>query len=188
MKPLKNKIVQARMSEDELVDFEAVKDVLHAKTNSEAIRLMVKDEQTIETVAKRQNAEKETPLKNLKVLLHEDRLAMTKALMGITNPTDEDKLDKLLKKFADIQAQLAGLMWSLSNINNNANQVAKVMNTAAKTDPANSEAWTWTNSQLYKIGQQLDALSKQLYDIEVALHLRKKVGTIVSVGDTFNQA
>lgn len=58
MKPLKNKIVQARMSEDELMDFEAVKNVLHAKTNSEAIRLMVKDEQTIETAAKRQNGEK----------------------------------------------------------------------------------------------------------------------------------
>lgn len=188
MKPLKNKIVQARMSEDELMDFEAVKNVLHAKTNSEAIRLMVKDEQTIETAAKRQNGEKETPLENLEVLLHEDRLAMTKALMGITQPTDKNKLDTLLKKFADIQAQLAGLMWSLSNINNNANQVAKVMNMVAKTDPSDEEAWNWTNNQLFKIGQRLSTLSKQIYEIEVALHLRKKVGTIVSVGDTFNQA
>lgn len=46
------------MSEDELMDFEAVKNVLHAKTNSEAIRLMVKDEQTIETASKRQNGGK----------------------------------------------------------------------------------------------------------------------------------
>lgn len=46
------------MSEDELMDFEAVKNVLHAKTNLEAIRLMVKDEQTIETAAKRQNGGK----------------------------------------------------------------------------------------------------------------------------------
>lgn len=113
---------------------------------------------------------------------------MTKALMGITQPTDKNKLDTLLKKFADIQAQLTGLMWSLSNINNNANQVAKVMNMVAKTDPSDEEAWNWTNNQLFKIGQRLSTLSKQIYEIEVALHLRKKVGTIVSVGDTFNQA
>lgn len=68
MKPLKNKIVQARMSEDELADFEAVKNILHAKTSSEAIRLMVEDEQAIEIAAKRQDDEDVTPLDNLTVL------------------------------------------------------------------------------------------------------------------------
>lgn len=188
MKPLKNKIVQARMSEDELADFEAVKNILHAKTSSEAIRLMVKDEQAIEIAAKRQDDEDVTPLDNLTVLLKEDRLAMTKTLMGITQPTDEAKLDDLLKKFADIQAQLAGLMWSLTNINNNANQVAKIMNVAAKIDPANEEAWNWTNAQLFQIGKQLAILSRQLNNVEFSLKLRKQVNTVVSSGDTFNQA
>ena len=44
MKPLKDKLIQSRLDEDELADFDKVKKLLNVKSNSVAIRQMIKDE------------------------------------------------------------------------------------------------------------------------------------------------
>ena len=44
MKPLKDKLIQSRLDEDELADFDKVKKLLDVKSNSVAIRQMIKDE------------------------------------------------------------------------------------------------------------------------------------------------
>lgn len=44
MKPLKDELIQSRLDEDELADFDKVKKLLDVKSNSVAIRQMIKDE------------------------------------------------------------------------------------------------------------------------------------------------
>lgn len=47
MKPLKNKLIQARLSEDELADFDEVKHELGLTGNSKAMRQMIRDEKLL---------------------------------------------------------------------------------------------------------------------------------------------
>lgn len=47
MKPLKNKLIQTRLSEDELADFEAVKHELEIAGSSKAMRQMIRDEKLL---------------------------------------------------------------------------------------------------------------------------------------------
>ena len=48
MKPLKDELIQSRLDEDELADFDKVKKLLDVKSNSVAIRQMIKDEIMLE--------------------------------------------------------------------------------------------------------------------------------------------
>lgn len=44
MKPLRDKLIQSRLDEDELSDFDEVKKMLGEENNSKAVRRMIKDE------------------------------------------------------------------------------------------------------------------------------------------------
>ena len=44
MKPLRNKLIQSRLDEDEMADFDKVKKLLGEENNSKAVRQMIKDE------------------------------------------------------------------------------------------------------------------------------------------------
>ena len=44
MKPVRDKLIQSRLDEDELSDFDEVKKMLGEENNSKAVRRMIKDE------------------------------------------------------------------------------------------------------------------------------------------------
>jgi len=72
--------------------------------------------------------------------------------MGITDTKTASQLSVLQNQFADIQAQMEGIMYSVTKMGNNLNQVAKVMNMTAKQDEdlTDTDLWKWIASQLFE--------------------------------------
>ena len=86
MKPLRDKLIQSRLDEDELADFDEVKKQFGEKNNSKAVRQMIKDEMMLkksEEEWKKGNLDMVTAL--ITKLSDEGRLPLTEALMGITD-------------------------------------------------------------------------------------------------------
>lgn len=177
MKPLKDKLIQTRLDEDELADFDDVKKLLNVSKNSDAIRQMIKDEVMLE---KAKGEWKEGNTDYVSVLLtklsNEGRLPLTQAVMGITDTKTASQLSVLQNQFADIQSQLEGIMFSATKMGNNLNQIARVMNTAAKEDESLSDTdlWKWLTSRLFESYRYLSVLKKKVADFKVELGLAKK--------------
>lgn len=177
MKPLKDKLVQARLDEDELADFDEVKTLMNVSKNSDAIRQMVKDEMMLAKVKdewKQGNIDTVTTL--VTKLSDEGRLPLSEALMGITDTKTASQLSILQNQFSDIQSQLSAIMFSATQMGNNLNQIAKVMNTAAKQDEdlTDAEMWKWITSQLFDSSRYLAVLKKKLRDLKVEIGLSKR--------------
>ena len=177
MKPLKDKLVQARLDEDELADFDEVKTLMNVSKNSDAIRQMVKDEMMLANAKdewKQGNIDTVTTL--VTKLSDEGRLPLSEALMGITDTKTASQLSILQNQFSDIQSQLSAIMFSATQMGNNLNQIAKVMNTAAKQDEdlTDAEMWKWITSQLFDSSRYLAVLKKKLRDPKVEIGLSKR--------------
>lgn len=95
MKPLKDELIQSRLDEDELADFDKVKKLLDVKSNSVAIRQMIKDEM------------RKPEMNGSKVIL---------TLIGITGTKTSSQLSILQNQFADIQSQLESIMYSVTKM------------------------------------------------------------------------
>ncbi|HJA91085.1 MAG TPA: MobC family plasmid mobilization relaxosome protein [Candidatus Jeotgalibaca merdavium] len=177
MKPLKDKLIQSRLDEDELADFDKVKKLLDVKSNFVAIRQMIKDEIMLE---KARNEWKQGNIDVVSALLtklsDEGRLPLSEALMGITDTKTSSQLSILQNQFADIQSQLESIMYSVTKMGNNLNQVAKVMNTAVKEDEdlTDSDLWKWSASQLFENSRYLSVLKKKVHDFKIEVGLEKK--------------
>ena len=177
MKPLKDKLVQARLDEDELADFDEVKTLMNVSKNSDAIRQMVKDEMML---AKAKDEWKQGNIDTVTTLVtklsDEGRLPLSEALMGITDTKTASQLSILQNQFSDIQSQLSAIMFSTTQMGNNLNQIAKVMNTAAKQDEdlTDAEMWKWITSQLFDSSRYLAVLKKKLRDLKVEIGLSKR--------------
>lgn len=177
MKPLKDKLVQARLDEDELADFDEVKTLMNVSKNSDAIRQMVKDEMML---AKAKDEWKQGNIDTVTTLVtklsDEGRLPLSEALMGITDTKTASQLSILQNQFSDIQSQLSAIMFSATQMGNNLNQIAKVMNTAAKQDEdlTDAEMWKWITSQLFDSSRYLAVLKKKLRDLKVEIGLSKR--------------
>ena len=153
MKPLRNKLIQSRLDEDEMADFDEVKVRLGEKNNSKAVRRMIQDEMMLKKAEeewKKGNTDYISIL--LTKLSDEERLPLTQAVMGITDTKTASQLSVLQNQFADIQAQMEGIMYSVTKMGNNLNQVAKVMNMTAKQDEdlTDTDLWKWIASQLFE--------------------------------------
>ena len=187
MKPLKDKTIQARVDIDELAQFVEVKHLLNAKTNSDAIRQMTLDEKKINDAVKNWDKDDGSLLPLLKEnYQNQGRLPMLQVMHGIANTDSQVKLDKLWNTYQNLDVQLSSLLWSMSNLTNNLNQVAHALNIAKDEDPDDENTWNWTNAQLVKLMQTGSAIKYQLSTIQVALGLREKdVKTHVSPGNTF---
>ena len=177
MKPLKDKLIQARLDEDELTNFGEVKKLLGEKNNSKAIRQMIKDEIMLKKAKeewKKGNTDVVTTL--VTKLSDEDRLPLTEALMGITDTKTSSELSILQNQFVDIQSQLEAIMMSVTKMGNNLNQIAKVMNTAAKEneDLMDTELWKWISSRLFEDSRYLSVFKKKIADFKVEVGLAKK--------------
>ena len=177
MKPLRDKLIQSRLDEDELSDFDEVKKQLGEKNNSKAVRQMIKDEMMLkksEEEWKKGNLDMVTAL--ITKLSDEGRLPLTEALMGITDTKTSSQLSILQNQFSDIQSQLEAIMMSVTQMGNNLNQIAKVMNTAAKEneDLTDTDLWKWISSRLFEDSRYLSVLKKKIADFKVEVGLAKR--------------
>ena len=177
MKPLRNKLIQSRLDEDEMADFDKVKKLLGEENNSKAVRQMIKDEMMLKKAEeewKKGNTDYISIL--LTKLSDEERLPLTQAVMGITDTKTASQLSVLQNQFADIQAQMEGIMYSVTKMGNNLNQVAKVMNMTAKQDEdlTDTDLWKWIASQLFENSRYLSVLKKKLHDFKSEVGLIKE--------------
>lgn len=177
MKPLRDKLIQSRLDEDELADFDEVKKQLGEKNNSKAVRQMIKDEMMLkksEEEWKKGNPDMVTAL--ITKLSDEGRLPLTEALMGITDTKTSSQLSILQNQFSDIQSQLEAIMMSVTQMGNNLNQIAKVMNTVAKEneDLTDTDLWKWISSRLFEDSRYLSVLKKKIADFKVEVGLKEK--------------
>ncbi|WOZ73707.1 plasmid mobilization relaxosome protein MobC [Limosilactobacillus reuteri] len=177
MKPLRDKLIQSRLDEDELADFDELKKQFGEKNNSKAVRRMIKDEMMLkksEEEWKKGNLDMVTAL--ITKLSDEGRLPLTEALMGITDTKTSSQLSILQNQFSDIQSQLEAIMMSVTQIGNNLNQIAKIMNTAAKEneDLTDTDLWKWISSRLFEDSRYLSVLKKKIADFKVEVGLAKR--------------
>ena len=177
MKPLRDKLIQSRLDEDELSDFDEVKKQLGEKNNSKAVRQMIKDEMMLKKAEeewKKGNTDYISIL--LTKLSDEERLPLTQAVMGITDTKTSSQLSVLQNQFSDIQSQLEAIMMSVTQMGNNLNQIAKVMNTVAKEDEdlTDTDLWKWISSRLFEDSRYLSVLKKKIADLKVEVGLKEK--------------
>ena len=177
MKPVRDKLIQSRLDEDELADFDEVKKQLGEKNNSKAVRQMIKDEMMLKKAKeewKKGNTDMVTEL--VTKLSDEGRLPLVEALMGIMDTKTSSQLSILQNQFSDIQSQLEAIMMSVTQMGNNLNQIAKVMNTAAKEneDLTDTDLWKWTSSRLFEDSRYLSVLKKKIADFKVEVGLAKR--------------
>ena len=176
MKPLRDKLIQSRLDEDELSDFDEVKKMLGEENNSKAVRRMIKDEIMLKKAKeewKKGNADMVTEL--VTKLSDEGRLPLVEALMGNTDTKTSSQLSILQNQFSDIQSQLEAIMMSVTQMGNNLNPIAKVMNTAAKEDEdlTDTDLWKWISSRLFEDSRYLSVLKKKIADFKVEVGLAK---------------
>ena len=177
MKPLRDKLIQSRLDEDELADFDEVKKQFGEKNNSKAVRQMIKDEMMLKKAEeewKKGNTDYISIL--LTKLSDEERLPLTQAVMGITDTKTSSQLSVLQNQFSDIQSQLEAIMMSVTQMGNNLNQIAKVMNTVAKEDEdlTDTDLWKWISSRLFEDSRYLSVLKKKIADLKVEVGLKEK--------------
>lgn len=177
MKPLRDKLIQSRLDEDDLSDFDEVKKMLGEENNSKTVRRMIKDEMMLKKAKeewKKGNTDMVTEL--VTELSDEGRLPLVEALMGITDTKTSSQLSILQNQFSDIQSQLEAIMMSVTQMGNNLNQIAKVMNTAAKEDEnlTDTDLWKWISSRLFEDSRYLSVLNKKIADFKVEVGLAKK--------------
>ena len=177
MKPLRDKLIQSSLDEDELSDFDEVKKMLGEENNSKAVRRMIKDEMMLKKAKeewKKGNTDMVTEL--VTKLSDEGRLPLVEALMGITDTKTSSQLSILQNQFSDIQSQLEAIMMSVTQMGNNLNQIAKVMNTAAKEDEdlTDTDLWKWISSRLFEDSRYLSVLKKKIADFKVEVGLAKR--------------
>ncbi|MDM8219256.1 plasmid mobilization relaxosome protein MobC [Limosilactobacillus mucosae] len=177
MKPVRDKLIQSRLDEDELADFDEVKKMLGEENNSKAVRRMIKDEMMLKKAKeewKKGNTDMVTEL--VTKLSDEGRLPLVEALMGITDTKTSSQLSILQNQFSDIQSQLEAIMMSVTQMGNNLNQIAKVMNTAAKEDEdlTDTELWKWISLRLFEDSRYLSVLKKKIADLKVDVGLKEK--------------
>ena len=177
MKPLRNKLIQSRLDEDEMADFDKVKKLLGEENNSKAVRQMIKDEMMLKKAEeewKKGNTDYISIL--LTKLSDEERLPLTQAVMGITDTKTSSQLSVSQNQFSDIQSQLEAIMMSVTQMGNNLNQIAKVMNTVAKEDEdlTDTDLWKWISSRLFEDSRYLSVLKKKIADLKVEVGLKEK--------------
>lgn len=163
MKPLKDKLIQSRMDKNELAQFHDVKKILGTKTNSDTVRKMVVDELLIQRIKDEwKGGHTNEVMKWVQIMDNFGRPAMAQTILGISQPKSKVALQQTMDTYRNVQDQLAGLMWSVTNISNNINQISHVLNIAKSEDPADADTWNWVNSQLVKQQRLNGDLKEQL--------------------------
>lgn len=193
MKPLKNKLIQTRLSEDELADFEAVKHELEIAGSSKAMRQMIRDEKLLMQAKNNWQKGKYDAVTILVQQLNDQgRLPLVEALYGLTNTSTSTELNLVRDQYTDIQQQLESIMYAVTKSGNNLNQIAHVLNAAKQQaeqeddDLADDDLWQWVAKQLVENSQILTDLRLEINNLKHDTRRDKQegVGEVVSPGNT----
>jgi hypothetical protein len=147
----KRKAVQVKLSPPEFKTFQNIMKMMGAKNYSDAIRAMMVDEQLTLSIAKANGSER----KHLATLLRQlwasqGRPSMLQSLLKF-NGTNLTVLNQISDNFQDLDALVQGLLWNSSNLTNNLNQVAHIVNVANAEDPSDADTWAWVIDALNTI-------------------------------------
>lgn len=149
---VKRNIIQFRLNDDELAVFIEVKNALHSPNNAEAIRTMITDEQLVNIAAKEQEKGGQAISQFLaKYWTKIGRSNLAKAVLGLHNKDSSNAIKQIGRHYEQIQSQLSGLLWSVTNLTNNINQIAHVANQAKQEDPADADTWNWIINALQNV-------------------------------------
>lgn len=193
MKPLKNKLIQTRLSEDELADFEAVKHELEIAGSSKAMRQMIRDEKLLMQAKNNWQKGKYDAVTILVQQLNDQgRLPLVEALYGLTNTSTSTELNLVRDQYTDIQQQLESIMYAVTKSGNNLNQIAHVLNAAKQQaeqeddDLADDDLWQWVAKQLVENSQLLTDLRLEINNLKHDTRRDKQEGggEVVSPGNT----
>lgn len=147
----KRKAVQVKLSPPEFKTFQNIMKKVGATSYSDTIRSMMTDEQLMILLAKSNGIER----KNIAALLRkiwfiQGRPLMLQSLLKF-NGTNLTVLNQISDNFQDLDALVQGLLWNSSNLTNNLNQVAHVVNVANAEDPSDADTWAWVIDALNTI-------------------------------------
>lgn len=193
MKPLKNKLIQARLSEDELADFEAVKHELGIAGSSKAMRRMIEDEKLLMQAKDNWHEGKRDVVTDLVQRLNDqDRLPLVEAIHGLTNTKSSSELSIVRDQYADIQQQLEAIVYAVTKAGNNLNQISHVLNVAKQQamqeddDLADDDLWNWVTKRLVENNHVLAELQQEIANLKNDNgRVKQKDGNeIVSSGNT----
>lgn len=149
---VKRNVIQLRLNDDELEAFFDVKNALHSPNNSEAIRTMIADERLVNIAAKELEKGDQSVAQFLaKSWTEIGRSNLAKAVLGLHNQEGTNTIKQIGQNFEQIQSQLSGLLWSVTNLTNNVNQLSHVANLAKQEDPADADTWNWIINSLQQI-------------------------------------
>lgn len=193
MEPLKNKLIQARLSENELADFEEVKREFGVAGNSKAMRQMIQDEKML-MKAKNDwhNDNRDAVTVLVQQLNDQGRLPLVQALYGLTNTKSSSELSIVRDQYADIQQQLQAIMYTITKSGNNLNQIAHVLNAAKQQaeqeddDLTDDDLWRWVAKQLVENSRVLVELQQEIINLknDTGSSNQKAGGTVVSPGNS----
>ena len=181
MKPLKDKLIQARLSEDELADFDDVKCEFGFTGNSKTIRQMIQDEKLLMQAKDDWRSDSRDAVTVLvQRLNNQGRLPLVEALYGLTNTKSSSDLAIVRDQYSDIQQQLEGIMYVATKSGTNLNQIAHVLNTAKgqaeqeNADLTDSDLWNWVANQLVQNNRILAELHSKIDEFQTKVGLLKK--------------
>lgn len=193
MEPLKNKLIQARLSENELADFEEVKREFGVAGNSKAMRQMIQDEKML-MKAKNDwhNDNRDAVTALVQQLNDQGRLPLVQALYGLTNTKSSSELSIVRDQYADIQQQLQAIMYTITKSGNNLNQIVHVLNAAKQQaeqeddDLTDDDLWRWVAKQLVENSRVLVELQQEIINLknDTGSSNQKAGGTVVSPGNS----
>ena len=193
MEPLKNKLIQARLSENKLADFEEVKREFGVAGNSKAMRQMIQDEKML-MKAKNDwhNDNRDAVTALVQQLNDQGRLPLVQALYGLTNTKSSSELSIVRDQYADIQQQLQAIMYTITKSGNNLNQIAHVLNAAKQQaeqeddDLTDDDLWRWVAKQLVENSRVLVELQQEIINLknDTGSSNQKAGGTVVSPGNS----
>ena len=193
MEPLKNKLIQARLSENELADFEEVKREFGVAGNSKAMRQMIQDEKML-MKAKNDwhNDNRDAVTALVQQLNDQGLLPLVQALYGLTNTKSSSELSIVRDQYADIQQQLQAIMYTITKSGNNLNQIAHVLNAAKQQaeqeddDLTDDDLWRWVAKQLVENSRVLVELQQEIINLknDTGSSNQKAGGTVVSPGNS----
>ena len=194
MKPLKNKLIQARLSEDELADFKALKNEFGITGNSKAMRQMIEDEKLLMQAKDNwREGKRDIVTALVQKLNDQERLPLVEAIYGLTNTKSSSELSIVRDQYADIQQQLVAIMYAVTKSGNNLNQIANILNAAKKQaeqeddDLADDDLWNWVTKRLVENNHVLAELQQEIVNLKNNNgRVKQKDGDeIVSSGNTF---
>ena len=189
MTPLKDTLIQTRLSEDELADFEAVKREFGIAGTSKAVRQMIEDEKLLMKAKENwQKGSYDAVTVLVQQLNDQDRLPLVEAIHGLTDTKSSSELSIVRDQYADIQQQLEAIMYAVTKSGNNLNQIAHVLNAAKQQaeqeddDLADDDLWQWVAKHLVENSRVLAELQQEITNLKSNTGLSKQRGggTVVS--------